>query len=131
MRAGLVVLLVTLAGCSGAAADDPDGHFVNYRWGNSARSCTNNLCSYGDNADAWDIKLECRVQPDLSWDAVDWVHGTVTAEVLDDDGVLVATHTVSANGHGSEPVDGKPGTWTFRGLTNDANGKLEIRLSCI
>ena len=124
-----------LAGCFNPgdgddAAGTPDGSWVNYRWGDSARSCVNGTCSYGQNAKSFSVELECRVVPTLEWDASSWVHGTIAVTVLDDAGAEGARFTLSRNGHGFVPVTGEPGTWTFKGLTNDANGSAEIRLTC-
>lgn len=122
-----------LPGCLsqwGDPDDAPDGRFVNYRWGSSARSCTNGQCAYGDNADAFSIELRCRVAPTLSWDANSWVHGTITAIVLDDAGAEAARHVVAGNGRGEVPAQGKAGTWTLKGTTGDANGNAEVRLTC-
>ena len=70
------------------------------------------------------------LHPTLSWDANSWVHGSVRARVLDDSGAEVASHTVVGDGKGSEVVVGKAGTWTFTGSTSDANGSMQMRLTC-
>lgn len=127
---GLVVLAAS--GCLDASnAGAADGHYVNYRWGQSSQSCQNNVCTYGQNAKTFEVELRCDVAPTLSWDAKNWIHGSVTASVLDDKGTEVARHTVAANGKGSQPVAGEPGTWTLKGSTNNANGVMEIRLACV
>lgn len=133
MRAALALLVAgtALAGCSDGGADGaPDGHYVNFRWGNSSSSCINGACTYGRNAEPFEVALRCRVVPTLTWDAKEWRHGSIAAEVLDDDGGVAARFTLTGNGHGTVPVDGTPGTWTFKGRTSDANGNAEIRLAC-
>jgi hypothetical protein len=128
----LLALAPMLAGCSDD--DDtgrPDGHYVYYDWNSVQSSCTNGVCTYGQNHEDFSIELRCDVNPELSWDARNWRHGSVRATVLDDAGVEQATRTVSGNGDGSEVVDGEPGTWTLQGFTQDANGNLQFRLTCI
>jgi hypothetical protein len=133
MRAVAATAVLLLAGCLGGPAavnDQADGHYVNYRWSTSQQSCQNGVCSYGENHKAFSIELACAAQPTLSWDANSWVHGTVLARVHDSTGAQVASHTVAGNGKGSQPVTGTPGTWTLEGSTQDANGSMEVRLTC-
>lgn len=134
MRAalGLVLALPLLAGCleDGPDAGDADGHYVYYSWGSTHKSCINGRCTYGSNGETFSLPLECDSQPTLSWDANSWVHGSVTARVKDHAGAQVATHTVSSDGKGSEVVAGEPGSWTFEGSTSNANGNMQMRLTC-
>lgn len=133
LTAAFLLLGATLAGCAGVgdADDAPDGHYVNFRWGSSSSNCINGRCTYGSNAEPFEIQLQCRVVPTLTWDAKNWKHGRITAEVLDHDGQRAAQFTLTGDGHGTVPVAGTPGTWTFQGQTSDANGNAEIRLACV
>ena len=128
MRWLAALAVLACAGCLGSA--EPDGKFVYYEWSRSVKQCNDDGCTYGENREPFSLTLECPVDPTLSWDANSWIHGSVTARVKDDAGALVASRTVSADGHGSQVVRGKAGTWTFEGSTSDANGNMEIRLSC-
>ncbi|MEA3203691.1 MAG: hypothetical protein QOI63_1370 [Thermoplasmata archaeon] len=131
MKAVAALALLLLAGCLGTAVNDKaDGHFVNYRWGTSTQQCNNGACTYGSNHQTYTIQLACAAQPTLSWDANSWVHGSVVARVQDGAGAQVASHTVAGNGKGSQPVAGTPGSWTLEGSTQDANGNMEVRLTC-
>jgi len=129
-RAALLAsfLALVLSGCA-SSAGKADGHYVNYRWGTTESECVNGSCTYGSNHKTFSITLACDIDPTLSWDANNW-HGSITANVKDATGAQVASHTVSSNGKGSQPVTGQPGTWTFEGWTSNANGNAEIRLAC-
>jgi len=133
MRVALAASLacMALAGClSGDDAGDADGHYVYYSWNTTQSNCVNGRCTYGSNSEPFSLPLECDSRPTLSWDANSWVHGSVTARVKDDSGAEVASHTVAGHGKGSEVVAGKTGTWTFEGSTSNANGSMQMRLTC-
>lgn len=134
MRALIIVALVAplLSGC---LADDnsdaqSDGHFVYFRWSESVKQTQNGVSSYGQNAKPFSIELQCNANPVLSWDSKNWIHGSVSAVVLDNDGQEMASHTLSSNSAGFEPVPGAKGTWTLTGSTHNANGHMEFRLTC-
>jgi hypothetical protein len=134
LRAALALALVALsiAGCLESSPDggEADGHYVYFSWSHSQKSCVNGRCTYGSNSEPFSQTLECASMPMQSWDANGWVHGSVTARVKDGSGAEVGKHIVSGNGKGSEVVQGKAGTWTFEGTTSDANGSMQMRLTC-
>ena len=134
MRAALALALAALpfAGClePGPGPGDSDGHYVYFSWSTTQKNCVNGQCTYGSNHREFSEQLRCDSHPTLSWDANSWVHGSVRARVLDDSGAEVASHTVAGDGKGSEVVVGKAGTWTFTGSTSNANGSMQMRLTC-
>lgn len=133
MRVALAASLVSLALAGCLSGDDPgaaDGHYVYYSWNSTQSNCVNGRCTYGSNSEPFSMPLECDSDPTLSWDANSWTHGSVTARVKDASGTEVASHTVSSDGKGSEVVEGKTGTWTFEGSTSNANGSMQMRLTC-
>jgi hypothetical protein len=124
----LLTVLVTGCSSSGGAAD---GHYVNYRWGSSQKSCAGGQCSYGANSVPFTTTLRCDTAPSLSWDATGWIHGTLAARVKDGNGHEAASHVVAGNGNGRTTVAGSGSTWTLEGETSDANGNAEVRLACV
>lgn len=127
LAVGLIVPFV--AGCLDDEDYAADGHYVYFSWHKSQRTCTNGNCQYGSNADTFAEVLRCSSNPTLSWDSR-LEHGSVFVQVRDDDGAYAANRTVSGTSKGNATVPGEPGEWTFTGTTRNANGNLEIRLTC-
>ena len=76
LGATLLVLSALLPGCADDdTTSDADGHFVYYDWNISVSQCSNQVCNYDDNHETFSVELECSVNPTLSWDAVNWIHG--------------------------------------------------------
>src|SRR5688572_18535260 len=94
----LVLLATAVTGCAGAGDGAADGHFVRYHWGQDSASCQNGVCRYGQNAEAFDLPLECDTAPRLTWDTTQWRHGSIAVEVLDDAGEVALRATVGSVG---------------------------------
>lgn len=133
MRVALVLALgAGLAGClgDGGSASDADGHYVYFTWNRMESECLNGVCTYGSNSVPFSEELACSVRPTLSWDASGWKYGFVTGIVKDRDGAEVARHVVSTDGKGSLEVPQGEGPWIFQGSTSNANGNMQMRLTC-
>ena len=127
--AAVLVLLLPLSGCLEDDLDNADGHHVYFSWGSMGKTCTNGVCTYGGNAHAFREELRCSTQPTLSWDSK-LEHGSVFVQVIDNAGTYVDTRTVSGTSNGSEPLAGAPDDWVFLGTTRNANGNVQLRLTC-
>ncbi len=133
MRGLLLLAAVTLmAGCASSPTESglADGHYARYYWGRSVEQCNNGACTYNSNHETFESHLACDVEPKLSWEASGWKHGSLSVSVLDHGGQQAASHQVTSSGNGSELAHGAAGGWTLQGFTQDANGQVEIRLTC-
>ncbi|MES2155324.1 MAG: hypothetical protein V4510_09340 [bacterium] len=131
--ATLLVLLSVAAFTSGCASPQPEnlsGHYAYIDWNESTQSCTNNNCDYGTNNRVLTYNVTCGPDPILSWDLKNWIHGSMVVRVLDPTGAQADKRTLSSNSHGSAPMHGPGGAWTLEGTSHDANGNLQVRLTC-
>jgi len=128
--AAIAVLVIALAGCA-AKESYVVGQYAYVRWNESTSACSNNVCTYGSNSESLVSKVKCGTATSLSWDLKNWIHGSVAIKVTDPAGALLDSSSFSANGHGSKQLNGAAGAWTLDGRTSDANGNLEVRLTCL
>jgi len=124
-----LLLVPLLAGCASAPAYQV-GQFAYLRWGQSSQSCQNGVCQYGTNHETLASHVTCGTNTTLSWDLKAWIHGSMDITVRDGSGSALARRVVSSTGHGSQALLGQAGNWTLAETTNDANGNLEVRLTC-
>lgn len=125
----VALLTVLFGGCLDDQTDTA-GNYASFDWGRSQKNCVNGVCSYGTNSFTDSAEVECGRDPTLSWDANNWIHGSVRLQVLAPNGTMAAEHTVAGNGKGSMPVEGPAGTWTLKGTTRNANGSMQGMLVC-
>src|ERR1051326_7680598 len=114
--------------------DGTAGDYAYLRWNRSTSSCVTQdsqaSCTYGSNHEAVSSAVRCGGNVTLSWDLKDWIHGSMAVSTTDPAGMQVDSRTLSSTSHGAKAPFGPAGAWTLRGQTNDANGDLEVRLTC-
>jgi hypothetical protein len=127
-----IVCLLLLSGCitiNGDGEDTRDGHARLY-WGQSNKSCNNNVCTYGQNSARLMDEARCdgTVQL-LKWTGTNIIHGSATVRVEDDDGTDVYSSAVG-NRMETKRLEGAGGTWVLHLDTHDLNGQLTVSLDC-